>query len=225
MSSTKAIQRKQRRGNAETMTRVPRIGLGNRIQFGFPTTLLTKLRYNDTYNLTSTAGTIAKQVMGLNSIFDPDISGGGHQPLYRDTFAAVYDQYSVVSSKITVQFANLHTATSAHVGLLLDDDSSTSSTYSVLMEQNRGINTLLAPLAGGLSVNKLSLNFDCQRDLGIDPYTSETYKTAIGSNATEVMDCLVWAAPADTSSTGTVQAVVTIEYLVFFTELQTPTSS
>lgn len=204
---------------------VPRIAMGNNLMFGFPSQLLTKLRYNDTYNLTSLSGGIGKQVCSMNGIYDPDITGVGHQPLYRDTFASIYDQYAVISSKITVQFANLFTDTAVHVGLLLDDDATSSTTYSTLMEQNLGKNTLLAPLAGGLSVKSLTNQFDCKKHLGIDPYTSETYKTAITLNATEEFNAIIWAAPANTDGSGTVQAVVTIEYLVLFTELATPTGS
>lgn len=218
-------KRSAQRRNAEPMPVVPRIATGNRTMFGFPPRLLTKLRYADTFNVTSLSGSLAKWVLSMNGIYDPDITGTGHQPLYYDTYASIYNHYSVVSSKLTVSFANMYASTAAEVGVILNDDSTATSSYSTIREQNTGKSVLLAPLSGGLSVKTLTLNFDCKRDLGIDPYTSEAYKTPVGQNASEDSDGIIWAAPADTTSSGTVQAIVMIEYLVLFSELTTPTGS
>lgn len=218
-------KRSAQRRNAEPKPVVPRIALGSRMCYGFPPVLLTKLRYCESYTLSVTSGSIGKQVNSLNSIFDPDQTGSGHQPMYRDTYAAIYDQYAVVSSRITVTYVNLFTATGVHIGLVKDDNTTTSSTYSTLMEQNMGKHTLLSTRDGALSSKTMSLTFDCKKDLGIDPYASETYKTDLGSNPTETYDCLSWATPVDGTSTGSVQIAVEIEYLVLFTELSTPTAS
>ncbi len=204
---------------------VPRIALGNQLMFGFPSQLLTKLRYVDTYALVSTSGSVAKQVNCCNGIYDPDLTGVGHQPLYRDTFAAIYDQYAVVSTKIKATFNNLYDSTSFHAGIVMDDDGTTSSSPTTLMEMNLGKNVLLPPKSGSLSSRTLSIVFDAKRHLGIDPYTSETYKTAVTTNPTEQSTVLFWASPGDGAATGTVQVNVEMEFLVLFTELATPTGS
>lgn len=214
----------QRRDNGP-LAEVPRLALGSRICYGFPPRMVTKLRYCDNIKLTSTSGSIAKQVMSLNSIYDPDITGVGHQPLYRDTYAVVYDQYAVISSRIRVTYCNLFTTTSALCGLVKDDNNVTSSTYSTLMEQNMGKHVLIPPLSGSLSSRSLVLTFDAKKDLTIDPYASETYKTDMSANATEGYDVLIYTTPADGSSTGSVELTLEIEYLVLFTELSTPTGS
>jgi len=222
---TRNVKKRNVSNSEGSIERIPRIAMGNNLAFGFPPKLLTKLRYADTYAMVSTAGTIAKQVMNINSIFDPDSTGVGHQPLYRDTYAAIYDQYAVVSATIKATYVSLASTSGVHAGLVLDDDSSVSNTITTLMEQNLGVNTLLSTSSGALSVRTLTGNFNCKRDLGIDPYASETYKTAVGSNPTEDYCALVWMVPADGSSTVTNQVVVEIEYTVLWTELSTPTSS
>lgn len=204
---------------------VPRIAMGPKTVFGFPPTLLTKLRYVDTYALISTAGAIAKQVMYLNSTFDPDNSGTGHQPLYRDTYAAIYDQYAVVSTSVKIQYQSLSATSGMVIGAVVDDDNSSSSTPTVLMEQNMGKHMLLPPFTGSISNRTINLQWDCKKHLGIDPYTSQTYKTAVGSNPSEVASLIIWSVPADGSSTATCQVQVTMEFTVLFTELTTPTSS
>lgn len=204
---------------------VPRITLGDKSVFGFPARILTKLRYVDTYALISTAGAIAKQVMYLNSTFDPDNSGSGHQPLYRDTYAGIYDQYAVVACRATIQFQSLAATTGMVCGAVIEDDNSSSSTPTVLMEQNLGKHMLLPPFTGSISNRTITISWVCQKHLGIDPFTSQSYKTAVGSNPSEVAALVVWSVPADGSSTATVQVQITLEQVVLWTELTTPTSS
>ena len=50
--------------------------------FGFPDEFITTIRYVDVYTLTSASNGIAKQYMRMNSLFDPDQTGTGHQPYY-----------------------------------------------------------------------------------------------------------------------------------------------
>lgn len=238
LPSFKMIQKTSKRGarrgtgkrstlrrNETSMPVVPSIALKGKIFFGFPSTLLTRLRYVDTYTLSSTSGTIAKQVMGLNDIYQPSHTGGTHQPLYHDTYASLYNKWAVVSTKVTVQFQSFSTTTSMSVGIVNEDDNTSSSTPDTLMEQNAGKHTLLPPLAGSLSNRTMTYNWDAKRYFSIDPYTSENYKSDFGSAPTQLATLLVWSVPADGSSTASVQVQVTMEYTVLFAELQTPTQS
>ena len=75
--------------------------------FGFPDEFITTIRYVDVYTLTSASNGIAKQYMRMNSLFDPDQTGTGHQPYYFDQFAALYNRYTVLGSKLTAEFSLL----------------------------------------------------------------------------------------------------------------------
>lgn len=50
------------------------------------------------------AGSHAVQTYSLNGIYDPDITGGGTQPLSRDELALFYNQYEVVGCKAITTF-------------------------------------------------------------------------------------------------------------------------
>lgn len=54
---------------------------------------ICKMKYAETIT-TGTSGVIQ---MSLNSIYDPNITGGGHQPYGHDTFATMYNRYRVIS--------------------------------------------------------------------------------------------------------------------------------
>lgn len=193
--------------------------------FGFPDRLLTRVRYSDIVNLPSTVGSLATYVFRWNSTFDPDFTSTGHQPLYRDTYASIYDQYSVVSAHATLTPINPSATINMLVGYTTDDDTTASTSFQTLMEQSRGTSTLLTPLSGSRSSTVFNTSWDCQGVLGIDPYTSETYKTAVGSNPAEVSTLILWSIPGDGSSTVNTQWKVEIVQEVLWTELQTPAQS
>lgn len=200
------------------------MGVSQSIPLGFPDKLLTKVRYHDTEPLNSSSGVIATYKYRWNSTFDPDSSGVGHQPLYRDTFAAIYDQYAVVRAHATIKFINTSTVPII-VGCVTDDDSTTSSSRDVLCEQTHGRNIILSGLNGALTEFTFHLDWDCKTRLNIDPFTSQTYKTAVGSNPSEESYLSLWSLPLDGSSASTSYVDVLIEYTTLFTELTTPTVS
>lgn len=69
----------------------------------FPARVQKKLPYfEQAISLTGTAGVISQYVFSANGVYDPNVSGTGHQPLGFDTMMQYYEQYTVVSSRITV---------------------------------------------------------------------------------------------------------------------------
>jgi len=60
----------------------------------FPDRLSTTLSYADNAR-TSSATSFSNIVWSLNSVFDPDVSGAGHQPRFFDQYAAIYARYLV----------------------------------------------------------------------------------------------------------------------------------
>jgi hypothetical protein len=222
--STKRGRRARRRGKDKVHT-VVQLAAQPGLVHGFPNRMLTRLRYCDTYAVVSTAGAIGKQIMRWNSCFDPDQTGTGHQPLYFDSYAGVYDHYAVVSATAVVTFVSNAATSAVVVGCVTDDDVTTSTTLTTLLEQNNSKTLLLPSVAGALSTRTIQMSWSAAEMFNIDPFTSETYKTAVSGNPTEISGLLIWAAPVDGSSTTTTQVLVEMEMDVLWTELQTPTQS
>jgi hypothetical protein len=178
--------------------------------YGFPPTLLTRLRYCDTVSMASTSGSIAKYLFRVNDIFDPDYTGSGHQPLYRDTFAAIYDFYTVKSARVTLTITNGGNIP-APCGVLLDDDTTVSTSASVLMEQNTGKHHLLPAQSGSISSHTFHLDFDAKKFYGWDVMTAYGSKTLVANTPSIPAYFVSWAQPADLAST--VTYYITIEII------------
>lgn len=74
----------------------------------FPAFKYCKLTYSQRFTLTAgTAGIIGtEQVFRLNSLYDPDFTGTGHQPYLFDQVAALYRKYIVSGCKIRATFTD-----------------------------------------------------------------------------------------------------------------------
>lgn len=69
---------------------------------GLPDRLYVKLRYREQLSFTTLGGAVADNVYRGNSIFDPDLTGTGGQPLGFDQWAAFYATYTVLGSSCEV---------------------------------------------------------------------------------------------------------------------------
>jgi hypothetical protein len=192
---------------------------------GFPNKLVTKLRYADYVNLAVTSGALAKYAFRWNSMFDPDFTSSGHQPLYRDQYAAVYNFYSVIAARAKITFTNTDVDNPYLVGAVTDEDATASTSFQTLMEQSNGTFQQLTALSGSRSMVTLNRTWSAISILGIDPYESAGYRTAIGDNPSNDSFLIIWAQIEDGSSSGSLGVTVEIEYDVLWSELLTPSQN
>jgi len=69
---------------------------------GLPDRLYVRLTYREQLNWTTASGALGDNVYRGNSIFDPDLTGTGGQPMALDQWAFFYSSYTVLGSKIEV---------------------------------------------------------------------------------------------------------------------------
>lgn len=80
------------------------------------------MAYSELITLNSTTGVPTQKLFIANGLYDPNISGTGHQPSGFDIMMSLYTQYTVVSSKITARFSNDNTAASLLAFVFLNPD-------------------------------------------------------------------------------------------------------
>lgn len=70
----------------------------------YNTNFTVRLTYADNYAYTlNQDGTSTTQIFRADSIFDPDQTGTGHQPLMRDLWASQYDYYAVLACEYQIK--------------------------------------------------------------------------------------------------------------------------
>lgn len=150
----------------------------------FPREMKVTLNYHDFFAIVTTAGVSNDHTFNLNSIFDPDLSGTGHQPLGSDQWATLYGRYRVDSVRATV--TGVTNSTHGAVYVMIANNTTTALTDSyVIMESPDKISAVCN--LGGPSV-RISKSFDLAKVNGVtrEVYrTDDRYQSQFGSNPTE----------------------------------------
>ena len=88
--------RKGKRGSRNTLV--------NRALNPFAAKYICRLKY--TQHFTAIGSSFTAQRFRLNSIYDPDFSGGGHQPYCHDQYAVLYNRYRVLRTSWAITSAS-----------------------------------------------------------------------------------------------------------------------
>lgn len=110
--STSSSYRKFNRSN-NGYRRIPRFGgtAPNALYAKmFPQSMKVAMTYTDFITITTSAGLSNSHIFNLNSIFDPDRTGVGHQPLGRDEWGFMYGKYLVDGALVEVRTGQTTTA-------------------------------------------------------------------------------------------------------------------
>jgi len=196
---------------------------------GFPDSMVATIRYNDKYSLSGSGATAGRQIMSLNNLHDPDVTGFGHQPITYDQFAGIYSNFVVVGARIDVQFST-GTATGSGstagpfvVGISGNSQNSFSTVASDLVEQPRAVTNFLGR-DSGTSVCKLALTYAPKPCLGLSSSDDTVAGNTNGTAPSKQFYACVWS--SDTSgSSGTTVANVTVTYRVKFYNIKNITPS
>lgn len=130
----KLTQRKQVRNR----TTVP-VGLG------FPKKMVMTHSYVETVTFnTGATGGLASYLFSCNSLYDPNASGTGHQPMYFDQMSALYDHYTVIGSMATIKLTNRvsNNPLTINVGAFINDDTTVTGSIDSLRENSSVTNRI-----------------------------------------------------------------------------------
>lgn len=187
---------------------------------GMPLARTAKLRYNTNAQMSTTSGLMSHYTMRANSVFDPDYTSVGHQPMGFDQWALLYNHAVVVGSRMTVRFTNASGSTASNVpyyaGVMLTDESAFPYTNSsAVIEARKGtsrVGSWIYPL-------RVTQNFSAKGFYNITDIKDNFNRIgqSMTANPSEQAYFQVWIQPIG-SQTLDLTADITIEYIVKFSE-------
>lgn len=195
---------------------------------GFPNRMRAKLRYseNGLQIAAGTAGFAGTYYFRCNSLYDPNNTGLGHQPLAFDEYANLYTHYRVLSARITCTFFNESTAQNMIVGIARRRDNGSVTDLNRIIEGGDVVYDHVTVETGGQGTKTLSLAIDPARWLGIPSNDIDRLEALFTTNPDEqCYFCLFYACSDPNITPSGILANVTMDFDCVFREKKLLASS
>lgn len=167
------------------------------LQTARPQRMLAKLVYFDSGQMANSVGVFQTQLWNLNSLFDPDRSGIGTQPLGRDQWATWYNRYRVYKTDYIITFTNLDPDQAAIVACI-NANGIPTWTDNGAFEQPGAYVKQLSPRDGGLSRVEIKGSVYLPRLNGKSPAAyraNDDTQALMSANPAEILTQSLVAAP------------------------------
>ncbi len=156
--------------------------------------LYIELKYAQTFSNSVAAAAGSIQTMNLNSLFDPDRTGSGHQPYGFDQISALYNRYRVLNTRYKVMFASVgavyHAVVTTVNGLLVSAISD-QATFQTATETPHAVTNIMSTQGKSWVVNKkISLNL-LNGVTQTEYLADDRFEAAVGANPTEIMTLVI----------------------------------
>lgn len=186
---------------------------------GFPDRFRTKIVYTNSFILSGfSTVTTQKLSFRMNGPWDPLEALGGGQPTYWDQLASIYNRQTVVGSKATATFALTQTVTTSDGPYIVGIQCGNSAT----LPTNDAANLTTAPNTGYQVISqgsepKMVTSTYATKLLTLIP-GDDTVSSTTAAVPSRQWFANVFASPQGASTAGTVNVVLTIEYICDFFE-------
>jgi len=205
------VRRKQR-----TMGIPTKVFVGRQ---AFPKQLFNTLRYVERASVAVSIG-IGSYIFSCNGLFDPNITAAGHQPLYFDQLAAVYNHYTVLRSRIKVS-PMADSTTMLHT-IYVDDDTSIVASATIAAERPDAVSNAGNANAG--RIFPLSLSWDAAKTFGPNPQAQDSLQGSASANPTE-QSYFIWGVHDYAATSYNLNVLFELEFDVVWDEFATISTS
>lgn len=154
-----------------------------------PNRWISKMKYVESTTITCDAGGVGLYQYRMNSIFDPNLSGTGHQPYGHDTMEALFQKYRVFAFAWVIHVFPVGSASNTQVVVTPQNGTGYETNFDYAAERPRAISKVIQS-AGGTPVvfkGKVSL----AKLMGMPPSqfkSDERTAADYGGNPTEVQN-------------------------------------
>lgn len=183
-----------------------------------------RFRYFEQQFSTAATGALTTYVYSANGMYDPDITGVGHQPRGFDQLMPMYDHYAVLSSGIHINVANASTA-AILFGICPVDTATARSSVNDYMEDRKSKWVIVAPINSGTCVKSLSHYLDVGKFLNRKVKYEDDLKGTDSSNPAEGVYWHVFMSTVYSTDTTSISWAPVIDYNAILLEPHLPAQS
>lgn len=213
-ASTRSAAKRKRKSYRSygTQTRVPRV-LSNKTPL--PVHLFTKTRYSEVISWDLAALALGTYTFRCNDLYDPNVTGAGHQPMGFDQLMGLYTKFTVLKSKITIKFNSDDTAvsTSYWFGVRKITTNTAPTDFDEVVETD---GTMFGGFNVGMGSLTLKNNYSLKGDNPTSKWSDNDMWGLSSSSPSNLHHFQIAAQGAGTSNPGVVQMRVLIEYDVVY---------
>lgn len=176
--------------------------------------MLVKLKYSQAVDLTSGANP-GSHVFNMNSIFDPNFTGVGHQPLGYDEWSNFYAQYCVYGASWNVRIVGDGNA-ACLAGVLVKPNSTLLNNFDTIRERPYSQDAICGLQGSNKHIQCFKGFMSTKRIFGLKTLTvaDDQYIASFGANPSNSWYLHLYAQHIDRSTAASSKAEVELTYYV-----------
>lgn len=191
----------------------------------FPGTKIVKMRYCDSVSIPpGTAGLMGKYVFRLNSIYDPDVTATGHQPLGHDQMAVLFRRYAVLGAKVKIEWvSDQDSGVTMNWGARVQDTSSFAFDVTTVRENQLGQNRLVIAGQQPNWQRNMVMHYSTKKFFNVkDVRDNDNLSSLFGTSPISDVYLVIWRQAFNlTAALPYIYFNVTIDYIVDLSEPNT----
>lgn len=185
----------------------------------FPVKTTRTLTYHEAGAVSGSGGAVGTYVFSTCGLYDPNITGTGHQPSGFDQIMLFYEHYFVNRAEIVVTFHNVSTTIAPMAVLSVCGSATPITSVNQLMEDGSSVRTQLAVSTVSGNMKTLRLSCNIARFGGVtDLADSSEYQGSIAANPVEQSYFHLSVFDQEALGTANVQFDVNLKYTATFIE-------
>lgn len=184
------------------------------------------LKYSENVSMNCSNGATNTYLFRLNSLYDPNRSGNGHQPYTFDQIMGLYDVYVVTGCKVTVVFST-EAGIMMNVAIHGNKDTLTPTNIQELYELKGTVFGQVSSLVRPIVLQKYYSIDELWGSSRSEITSDDAFQGTSSANPTAQGTLHISAQPAilTDASTRTVNMTVTLKYYCIFKQPKTQTQS
>lgn len=184
-----------------------------------PKTFNFRTRYvEESISLQPTLSIPATHVFSFMSLYDPDVTGGGHQPIGYDQLMLMYDHYTVIGARAKITATNTDPVNTQRMVCHVQDSATLHTNMEEVMENGNVKYVFLGASDSGSATKTSVITFSPKKFFGRSPLDGDKYQGTIASSPSEGAFLHISAGPLTTVSASPVTFMIELEYTAILTE-------